>query len=68
MKVLKSTLLVIVATLFISFSAIGLSNGFSISADTRSMFLLAMAGAGLIFGAWAFKELSAMNSQLSRAS
>lgn len=65
MKVIKSTLYVILATLFISFSGTGLSNGFSVSADTRSMLLLAMAGAGLVFGALAFKDLSAINGRLS---
>ncbi|HEY1992525.1 MAG TPA: hypothetical protein VGH71_08685 [Gammaproteobacteria bacterium] len=65
MQVLKSTLFVVAATLLLSFSMLGLSNGFSISTDTRSMLLLAMAAAGLVFGGFAVKELAVLNRRLT---
>ena len=67
MKILKSTLYVIAATLLLSFSTLGLANGFSTSNDTRSMLLFAMLAGGLLFGALATKELTALNRRLTQS-
>lgn len=65
MQVLKSTIFVVAATLLLSFSMLGLSNGFSISTDTRSLLLLAMAAAGLVFAGFAVRELMVINRRLA---
>lgn len=65
MQLVKSTLFTVAGTLFLGFSILGLSNGFSTSTDTRSMLLFAMAAAGLVFCGLALKELVAINRRLA---
>ena len=67
MQVIKSTVFTVAATLLLSFSLLGLSNGSSMSTDTRSMLLLAMAVAGLSFAGLSVRELMAIHRRLAGA-
>lgn len=64
MFVAKAVSYIVVATFLVTFSGIALLLGGVASIDSRVLFVLAIAGAGLAFSALAFVELRAINSRL----
>lgn len=67
MFVAKAVSYIVVATFLVTFSGIALLLGGPASMDSRALFVLVMAGAGLAFSALAFAELRTINARLKSA-